>query len=77
MKYNWFNKSNNKQLIIFFNGWGMDETIVSHLSAEEYDVVILYDYNNLSLDINFEEYQESHIVAWSMGVMTASFFNIE
>ena len=79
MKHFWLNKTNtNKKLIIFFNGWGMDEKIVSHLECEDYDVVVLYDYNDLELDIkslNLSQYTEKHIVAWSMGVMVATLFN--
>ena len=79
MKHFWLNKTNtNKKLIIFFNGWGMDEKIVSHLECEDYDVVVLYDYNDLELDIqslNLSQYTEKHIIAWSMGVMVATLFN--
>ena len=79
MKHFWLNKTNtNKKLIIFFNGWGMDEKIISHLECEDYDVVVLYDYNDLELDIqslNLSQYTEKHIIAWSMGVMVATLFN--
>ena len=79
MKHFWLNKTNtNKKLIIFFNGWGMDEKIVSHLECEDYDVVVLYDYNDLELDIeslNLSQYTEKHIIAWSMGVMIATLFD--
>ena len=77
MKYKWLQKLNNDKLIIFFNGWGMDEHIVSELDPDGYDVVVLYDYNDLNLDIDFSEYEEKHIVAWSMGVMTATLFEFE
>lgn len=79
MKHFWLNKTNtNKKLIIFFNGWGMDEKIISHLECEDYDVVVLYDYNDLELDIqslNLSQYTKKHIIAWSMGVMVATLFN--
>lgn len=79
MKHFWLNKTNeNKKLIIFFNGWGMDKKIVSHLDCEDYDVVVLYDYNDLELDteaLNLSQYTEKHIIAWSMGVMVATLFN--
>lgn len=75
MNYKWLNKKNSDKLIIFFNGWGMDETIVSHLGCEDYDVVVFYNYNNLDCNINFSTYKEKHIVAWSMGVMIATLFD--
>lgn len=75
MKYKWLNKQNNKKLIIFFNGLGMDENAVNHLDTEDYDIVMFYDYNNLETDFKLEEYDEKYLIAWSMGVMIATNFN--
>ena len=50
MKYKWLNKKNNEELILFFNGWGMDESVVSHINPENFDVIMIYDYNNLEFD---------------------------
>lgn len=74
MEYEWINRAGNKDLILFFNGWGMEDTVVEHLDAENYDVVMFYDYNNLETDFNFklQEYKEINLVAWSMGVLTAA-----
>lgn len=72
MKYKWLNKNNNQKLIIFFNGWGMDENVVMHLSPEDFDVLMFYDYNTLDTDFDFSLlniYLEKNIIAWSMGVM--------
>ncbi len=78
MKYKWLNKENNKKLIIFFNGWGMDECVVEHLEPGDYDVIMLYDYNSLEFDFSFvQKYSEKYLIAWSMGVMCASNFDIE
>lgn len=79
MKYKWLNDSKNKKLIVFFNGWGMDECVVSHLNPEDYDILMLYDYNTLESDLDFGTiniYPEKYLVAWSMGVMTATLFDI-
>ncbi len=78
MKYKWLNKKQNKNVIIFFNGWGMDENVVCHLEYHNYDVVMFYDYNTLETDFNFEpliEYKNRYLIAWSMGVMVATLFN--
>lgn len=75
MKYKWLNIKNNKKLIFFFNGWGMDENIVKHLDCEDYDVLMFYDYNTLDTDFDFKSlniYNEKNLVAWSMGVMLGS-----
>lgn len=75
MNYKWLRKTNSEELIIFFNGWGMDDFIVSKLDCGDYDVVVLFDYNNLDLDIDLSGYTKKHIVAWSMGVMIATLFD--
>lgn len=81
MKYKWLNQRVNKgvsdRLIIFFNGWGMDECVVKHLDPEDYDILMFYDYNSLDTDFNFDlldTYTEKSLVAWSMGVMVATLF---
>lgn len=76
MKYKWLNQGvNNTKLILFFNGWGMDECVVKHLDSENYDVLMFYDYNILEIDFDFNflnKYREKNLIAWSMGVMVAS-----
>ena len=72
MKYKWLNKEGNNKLILFFNGWGMDEGVVKHLNCEDYDVLMFYDYNTLDSDFDFNSlniYPEKNLIAWSMGVM--------
>ena len=79
MKYKWLNESNNKKLIVFFNGWGMDESVVGHFMVEDYDVLMFYDYNSLDTDFDFElltKYSDKYLVAWSMGVMVGTLFDI-
>ena len=80
MEYKWLNKSNNSNLIIFFNGWGMDESIVKALKPDNNDVLMFYDYNSLDTDFDFktiENYSEKFLIAWSMGVMIGTLFNID
>lgn len=75
MKYKWLNRKNQKKLIIFFNGWGMDENVIKHLNPEDYDVLMFYDYNTLDTDFDFNSlniYPKKHLIAWSMGVMVAT-----
>ena len=49
MKYKWLNLKNNQKLIIFFNGWGMDEGVVKHLDCEGYDILMFYNYNDFTI----------------------------
>lgn len=77
MRYKWLNFNHNDKVIVFFNGWGMDENIVSHLNFGNYDVVMFYDYNTLETDFSFKKlngYNDRYLVAWSMGVMIATLF---
>ncbi|MFH0702948.1 MAG: pimeloyl-ACP methyl esterase BioG family protein [bacterium] len=74
----WLIKKSSKKLLIFFNGWGMDENPFLHLKSSEYDVLMFYNYQNLDAEnLKIEEwnnYQEINLVCWSMGVWTANFF---
>jgi hypothetical protein len=68
--------NNNKKLILFFNGWGMDYTIFKEIKSNEYDVILFYHYSNLNQEINFEKlfnkYKEVSLISWSMGVWVSS-----
>jgi biotin synthesis protein BioG len=73
MKYHWIQQQHKPGLILFFNGWGMDQHIVQHLQADgEQDVLMLYDYRDLSLDASvpaaMDAYDDISVIAWSMGV---------
>ena len=77
MEYKWLNRENNEKLIVFFNGWGMDECVVNHLQAENYDVLMFYDYNRLETDFDFSvlnAYSKKYLIAWSMGVYVSNLF---
>ncbi len=75
MKYKWLNRGENNKIILFFNGWGMDENVVKHLDCEDYDVLMFYDYNTLETDFDWDSlniYSEKNLIAWSMGVMVGN-----
>ena len=79
MKSSWLNfDDKNKELIVFFNGWGFDEDVVRTLDAKDFDVIVIYDYQNLDFDfshINFKKYEKKHLICWSMGVIVSNLFN--
>ena len=53
MQFNWLNKQNNDKLIIFFAGWSFDYKPFEFLDCEDFDVLVVYDYNNpLSLTLS-------------------------
>ena len=78
MQYFWLNKTKeNNKLIVFLNGWGMNETPVKHLKYNDFDVLILFDYKNLEFnfkEFEFDKYEKKYLISWSMGVYVASLF---
>ena len=63
------NKSNT--LILFFCGWGMDEKPFKPLKTK-YDMLLLYNYSELSLDFDFTKYEKIHLMSYSYGVFVAA-----
>lgn len=77
MQYFWLNKKNNKNLIVFFNGWAMNETPVKHLKTDGFDILFLFDYRNLDFDFSqfdFDKYEKKYLICWSMGVFAVNNF---
>lgn len=74
MKAYWLNKQNNKNLIVFFTGWSFDYYPFTSLGKNGYDILLVYDYNELSIPKefeSFEQYENKNLITWSMGVFTA------
>lgn len=73
MKYKLID-NNSKELIVFFNGWGMDSNALNDLDTEGKDILTFYDYRaDLSLPIiSLKDYDKAYLVAWSMGVFIAN-----
>lgn len=62
--------------MVFATGWGMDTEPFSLLSACNFDIFLLYDYNSIeeiSLVELKKQYRQLHLMAWSMGVWVAAF----
>ncbi len=70
MKY-CLKSQNNKNLIVFFCGWGMDETPMLPLTSDS-DVLYIYDYNDLNFEFDFSKYEDIKLIAFSCGVYMAS-----
>lgn len=72
MQYHWLNKKDgNKKLLLFFCGWSFDYKPFERLACNDYDVLMLYDYNDLSIPIEILGYEEYFLITWSMGVFVA------
>ncbi|WP_020526821.1 DUF452 family protein [Flexithrix dorotheae] len=74
MNKTWLNKAENKNCILFFNGWGMDENAIRHLELGTFDLCMWNDYNPLESipEEEFMPYEKIYLVAWSMGVWAAT-----
>ncbi len=76
MKTHWLHKKLRTKCILFFNGWACDEEAVKHLDAENFDVLVCYDYRNIEISDEmervFENYEQVYLLAWSLGVYVAN-----
>lgn len=71
MKWQWIAHTHSPNLILFFNGLGMDQHVVSHLQTDaDYDVLMVYDYRDLTFQLqeDVSVYRHIDVLAWSMGV---------
>jgi biotin synthesis protein BioG len=73
MKRKWISKQGAPELLIFFNGWGMDEKPFVNLNIrDDLDVIMFYDYTDIEKVEVFKDYEALHLVAWSLGVFAAA-----
>ena len=77
MKHTWLTtEKSSEKLIIFFTGWGMNGSEVEHLDADGCNVLCLYDYTDLNMEVDLGSvllfYKTITIVAYSFGVWAAA-----
>ena len=75
MEYKYIIKTPQKthRLIIIFAGWSTRPDFYRNLQADGWDIVVVYDYSTLDLDLSFMEgYSTVFVIAWSLGVAAAS-----
>lgn len=65
-------RAGNGKLLLFFNGWGMDDTLFSAWVAPEFDVMTVCDYTEMTPLPELSAYAELHLAAWSLGVRAAA-----
>ena len=69
MKSFWLNKQNNKNLIVFFTGWSFDYHPFQYLDCEKFDVLFIYDYNDLKIPQDLKElskYENKNLKVFSL-----------
>lgn len=73
MNSQFLHKKNNQAVILFFNGWGMDEHAIQHVKPIHADILMLNDYRSLSFDEScLKNYKTIYVIAWSLGVWVAN-----
>lgn len=74
MKQHFIVKNQQKHLLLFFAGWGMDEhPFEQYVCPEGCDWMVCYDYRSLEFDKTLvDRYSEITVIAWSMGIWAAS-----
>jgi pimeloyl-[acyl-carrier protein] methyl ester esterase len=68
----YLHKAGNKELILFFNGWGMDHHRFDSWPCGSHDLLAVHDYTHLESLPDLSAYQQVHLVAWSLGVWAAA-----
>lgn len=72
MRSEWLHHRERERLILFCNGWAMDEIPLGPLGSHEWDVLMFCNYVDLVPDIDlaglFAAYGEIVLISWSMGV---------
>ena len=74
MKQSFLYRGESSELLLFFNGWSMDERAVAHLASGGLDVLALWDYTEPDTAFFAERsrYRKIHLAAWALGVFTAA-----
>lgn len=73
MKQTYIIQEHHPRLLLFFAGWGADETPFRMYRPANSDFMVCYDYRTLEFDASeLEEYCEINLIGWSMGVWAAS-----
>ncbi|WP_281615627.1 pimeloyl-ACP methyl esterase BioG family protein [Flammeovirga sp. SubArs3] len=77
MKTSWLINAGNKELLIFFAGWGQSPDYFKKFKSDQFDVLMVYHYQNIEFElINniIEGYQTTHCLGWSFGVKVCDLF---
>lgn len=78
MKQEFITRAGKERLTILFAGWGMDPAPFEAYASEGSDLMICYDYGDMSFDASvLDGYRSAHIAGWSMGVWAADMTSSE
>lgn len=73
MIQNFLKRQGSGTLVIFFAGWGMDMKPFLDYGDADHDIMICYDYSDMSFDSGMIcGYDRYFVMGWSMGVWAAT-----
>ncbi len=69
-----YRNNNNSKLILVFLGWAADKNTTENIKFDGYDVLFVYNYNSMEIDIDHivNRYSDVSLIGWSFGVWVAS-----
>lgn len=68
---------NNRDLVILFGTWGIDEKAFSNLCTDRFDFILFYNYSADEPLIlpEMKTYRHVTVIGWSLGVWAAEFYS--
>lgn len=76
MRIKFLQQKKGQELVLFFTGWGHCGNTLSGIDLEDFDVLVVYNYQSKEADKTLyeiiESYAKVHLLAWSLGVFVAN-----
>ena len=74
MKIKWLKKRGGGDTLVFFGGFACAETLLDGMRLPNCDVCLVYDYGDFGGGLDFSQYKNVYVCAWSFGVKAADVF---
>jgi biotin synthesis protein BioG len=70
-------REQNKQLVLVYGGWGVDERVFEPLCNDEFDFILFYNYSadEPLLLPEMKTYDKITLIGWSLGVWAAEYLH--
>jgi len=70
-------REKNKDLIVFYGGWGTDENVFTPLCSDDYDFILFYNYSADEALVlpETKTYDSVTLIGWSLGVWAAEYLS--
>jgi len=70
-------REQNKQLVVVYGGWGVDENVFTPLCNDEFDFILFYNYSADEAFVlpEIKTYDKITLIGWSLGVWAAEYLS--